>query len=381
MLRGLVVVLMALDHVRDFFLAGTDLDPTANPGAGVALFFTRWITHLCAPVFVLLAGVSAGLMAGRRSRTDLARFLALRGLWLVCIEVFVISSALTFSPAGLPQFGGQTLVIMQVIWAIGGSMIVLAAAQRLGRRLCFFLGGAIVVLHNLLDRIWPATQLFDPAPLWTALHSQMSIDLGPMRFAFSYPVLPWVGVMLLGFGLSSLFELPPRKRDSVLLKSGVGMTLLFFALRAMDVYGDPNPWQRQADGLVATLIDFLNTTKYPPSLQYLLMTLGPAAVLCFVGDRLSGWWKDALVKFGRVPFAFYISHVLLIHLVSVLLGLYQGFRLQDMLTIFLFYPKGYGLGLAGVYVTWSLVIALLYPLCSWFAGVKARRKDWWLSYL
>jgi hypothetical protein len=159
------------------------------------------------------------------------------------------------------------------------------------------------------------------------------------------------------------------------------MTLAFVSLRILDIYGDPNPWQRQVGGPADTLIDFINTTKYPPSLLFLLMTLGPAAILCSMADRVSGWWKDALVVFGRVPFAFYVAHVFLIHMLSVLLGLYQGFQLPDMLNIFLFYPKGYGEGLPGVYAVWAFVIVLLYPLCSWFAGVKARRKDWWLSYL
>jgi uncharacterized membrane protein len=197
---------------------------------------------------------------------------------------------------------------------------------------------------------------------------------------FIYPLLPWIGVMLAGFGASKLFELPPERRNRMLLTTGLGLTAAFVLLRAVDIYGDPNPWQVQA-GMTATAIDFINTTKYPPSLDFMLMTLGPAAILCAWADRLRGRVKDALIMFGRVPFAFYVAHVILIHALSVLLGVMQGFDVRQMLTLFLFYPKGYGIGLLGVYVVWALVIALLYPFCRWMADVKTRRRDWWLSYL
>jgi uncharacterized membrane protein len=382
MLRGLVIVIMALDHVRDFFLAGAQQDPMTDPNVTVAVFATRWITHFCAPVFVLLAGVSAGLMIARRDGLGVARFLFTRGLWLIAVEWFVISTLTTFSPGGIPQLGGQVLVAMQVIWAIGASMIVLAGVQLMGRRACLVLGGLIVVSHNLLDAVWPRTGLLDQNwPLWTALHSQMSISAGPFVFVFIYPVLPWIGVMLLGCGISEVFERPARQRNATLLKAGLALTVAFVVLRAIGVYGDPNPWQWQERGLIATTMDFLNTTKYPPSLDFLLMTLGPAAMLCGVTDRMSGRIKDALVVFGRVPFAFYVAHVALIHTLSVLLGIAQGFRPGEMMTIFLFYPSGYGVPLAAVYVVWAIVIAMLYPFCRWMASLKARRRDWWFSYI
>jgi uncharacterized membrane protein len=271
---------------------------------------------------------------------------------------------------------------MQVIWAIGASMVVLAGLQWFGRTTCLALGVAVIAAHNLLDPIWPASQLLDRQwPLWVAVHSTMSLQEGPILFLFRYPVLPWVGVMLLGFGISGVFELLPARRNAILLGAGAGLTLGFAILRASGTYGDPNAWQVQPGGVTATAIDFLNLTKYPPSLLYLMMTLGPSAVLCACADRISGAIKDALVMFGRVPFAFYVAHIYLIHLLSVLLGVSQGFSAHQMMTSSRFYPKGYGVDLPEIYIVWALVVALLYPFCRWVAGVKARRRDWWLSFM
>jgi len=382
MVRGLAIVIMAIDHVRDFVMIGAVGDPTANPHISPGLFATRWITHFCAPVFIFLAGTSAGLMTARRSPTELARFLFKRGLWLIFVEWFVISTAMTFAPGGIKEVAGRVLVPMGVIWAIGASMVVLSGAQFLGRQACIVIGAVIVAGHNLLDSFWPASKLFDQSwPLWVALHSQMAHSTGPFLFIFIYPLLPWVGVMLLGFGVSSVFELPASRRNSMLLRFGVALTAAFLVLRAIDVYGDPNPWQRQPNGVVETFIDFLNTTKYPPSLLFLLMTLGPAAILCAFADRMTGVIKDALVTLGRVPFAFYVAHFFLIHILSVLLGVTQGFNARQFLAPFFFYPKNYGVTLPGVYVVWILVMAILYPFCRWLAAVKARRRDWWLSYM
>jgi len=382
MLRGLVVVIMALDHVRDFTMLGTEQDPMANPNITAALFVTRWITHFCAPVFVLLAGVSAGLMAERRGRPALAMFLLVRGLWLVFIEIFIISTMVTFSPRGVAEVGGALMIGMQVIWAIGASMIVLAALQYFGRAACLAIGLAILAGHNLLDPLWPKTTLTDLQwPLWVALHAQMSYRAGPFLFMFVYPVLAWIGVMLAGFGISGVFARPADRRNALLLRAGLMMTAAFILLRAVDIYGDPNPWQVQSGGVAATIIDFLNTTKYPPSLLFLLMTLGPAAMLCAIADRLTGGIKNTLVMFGRVPFAFYVAHFLLIHVIAVLLGVGQGFAPRQLATFFFFFPKGYGVGLPWVYAIWALVVILLYPFCRWVASVKTRRRDWWLSYV
>jgi uncharacterized membrane protein len=373
---------MAIDHVRDNFFIGALQDPTTDPNITAGVFATRWITHFCAPVFVLLAGTSAGLMASRKSARELARFLFTRAAWLIFVEMVIISTAATFAPRGIPEIGGQVLIIMQVIWAIGASMIVLSAAQLLGRRACLLIGGLVIVGHNLLDPIWPQIGLFDQnAPLWAALHTQMSISVGPFLFAFLYPLLPWTGVMLFGFGVSPLFERTEAVRNASLEKWGLALTGAFVVLRVLDVYGDPNHWESQARGVVATGIDFLNTTKYPPSLDFVLMTLGPAAILCAFADKVHSRIRGILTTFGRVPFAFYIAHVILIHTLSVLLGVAQGFRASQLMTLFLFYPQGYGVSLPGVYLVWAVVVAILYPFCRWMAGVKARRRDWWLSYV
>jgi uncharacterized membrane protein len=382
LLRGLVVVIMALDHVRDYVMTGGVVDPAASAGVGLGLFFTRWITHFCAPVFVFLAGTSAGLMAPRRSASDLGRFLFTRGLWLVFVECTIVALGWSFAPTGIAELGGAVLTPLQVIWAIGASMLVLSAVQRLGRPACLAIGMAIVAGHNLLDPVWPKpTDMFDlTQPSWAALHTQISWVIGPFLVVNVYPLLPWVGVMLLGFGSSRVFELDPGDRDRRLLRVGAAATAGFVVVRALGLYGDPDPWQAQAS-LAGTIVDVLNVTKYPPSLLFLLMTLGPAAMICTWLGRLPASVARPLVAFGRAPFAFYIAHLYLIHVAAMALGTMQGFAPRDFLTFFLFFPKGYGVSLPGVYLIWVVVVLALYPLCAWVAGVKARRRDWWLSYL
>jgi uncharacterized membrane protein len=325
-------------------------------------------------------------MAARKSHGQLAWFLFTRGLWLIAVEVLVIAHGWTFSPGGMEEIGGRTWVALQVIWAIGASMVVLSALQYLGRPACLAIGVLVISAHNLLDPVWPATQLLDRQwPVWVSLHSMMAREAGPFLFVFRYPLLPWIGVMALGFGASRIFELSPARRDAILLRAGLGLTLGFLLLRASGLYGDPNPWHAQPGGTLATVIDFLNVTKYPPSLLFLMMTLGPPAVVCAMADRISGGFagavKDGLIMFGRVPFAFYVAHLYLIHGLSVLLGVLQGFDAQQMMTNVRFYPPGFGIGLPAVFLVWAVVVALLYPLCRWVADVKARRRDWWLSYV
>jgi uncharacterized membrane protein len=382
MLRGLVIVIMAIDHTRDFFSQSMSIDPMGDPDAPLSLALTRWITHFCAPVFVLLSGTSAGLMAARKSARELAWFLLTRGAWLVLIEIFVISTATSFAPGGIEQLGGRTLAFMQVIWAIGASMVLLAGAQFLGRKVCLVAGAVIVLGHNLLDGHWPQSQgILDTAPpLWAALHVPMSKVAGPFHFLFLYPLLPWFGVMLLGYGASMLFERDAAARNRSLLRWGLAITAGFLLLRFIDGYGEPNHWEAHARG-AATLIDFLNTTKYPPSLLFLAMTLGPAAIFCAYADRMHGFFKDMFVMFGRVPFAFYVAHFYLLHLLSLLLGVVQGVDVKLLMTFPPFYPKDYGVSLPLVYLVWASVIAILYPFCRWVAGVKSRSRAWWLSYV
>jgi uncharacterized membrane protein len=382
MLRGLVILIMAIDHTRDFFSVQMSIDPMNDPNVSLPLALTRWITHFCAPVFVFLSGTSAGLMVARKSPGELAKFLLTRGLWLIFVELFIVSTATTFAPGGIEQLGGKTLAFMQVIWVIGASMVLLSLLQFLGRRVCLALGVLIVLGHNALDPIWPvsASIVDTTPPLWAALHVSMSKVAGPFHFLFLYPLLPWIGVMLLGFGAAQIFERAPAGRNRALLLWGLGITAAFLVLRFLDGYGDPNHWQAHERG-VATFIDFLNTSKYPPSLLFLSMTLGPAAIFCAFAERFRGFLADTFVMFGRVPFAFYIAHFYLLHLLSLVLGALQGLNVAQLLTFPPFYPSGYGVSLVGVYGIWLLVIAILYPFCRWVASVKSRNKSWWLSYV
>jgi uncharacterized membrane protein len=380
-LRGLVIVIMVLDHVRDFFMAGVAPDFMNDPDVSPALFFTRWITHFCAPVFVFLAGTSAGLMVLRRTPAELGKLLLTRGIWLILIEWFVIAAGFSFAPFGSPELAGKTFVLLQVIWAIGAGMLVLAACQFLGRRFCLLLGVAILLGHNALDYVWPAADSFAPdmAPLWVSLHARMRGAIGPFYVVFSYPAIPWIGVMLLGFGASSLFERREQVADR--LKAwGVALIFGFLLLRGFDVYGDPNHWDWQSDPL-RTLMDYLNSTKYPPSLDYLLMTLGPAALVCAAAERWRGRFKDVLVTFGRVPFAFYVVHFFLIHALAALCGVMQGFPASDFFTVYFFFPRGYGLSLWGVYVVWIAVLLMSWPWVRYMAALKSRSRAWWLTYI
>jgi uncharacterized membrane protein len=311
----------------------------------------------------------------------LATFLLQRGLWLILVEWFVVANAWGFAPGGLEQLGGRTGVVMQVIWAIGASMVVLAGAQFLGQRACLVIGLAVVAGHNLLDPIWPVTSgVFDIGqPWWVLWHAQMALPGGPFLFVFVYPLLPWIGVMLLGYGTAPLFQQQPAGRDRGLLVWGLAGTAAFVMIRGIGMYGEPNPWHLQASAL-STVIDFLNVTKYPPSLLYLLMTLGPAAVLCAYAERVPHAIRQPLVVFGRAPFAFYVAHLYLIHTLAVIFGVIQGFDARDFFTYSFFFPAGYGVGLPATYAVWLLVVIALYPLCKWVSTVKARRQDWWLSY-
>ena len=380
LVRGIAIVIMALDHTRDFYSnARIDIfDPSQTT---LALFLTRWVTHICAPTFVFLAGVSAGLMAGRKSTGELAAFLCKRGLWLIGVELMIISFAWSFADLGRPDLGGGMAFIMQVIWAIGASMVVLSALVWLPARLLLPLGIIIIAGHNLLDGIWPASTFpATPQPLWHALLSQSLAVYGSVTFWFVYPLLPWIGVMVAGFGAARLFALPEAERKNILARTGCAMIALFLLLRGFNEYGEPRAWDAVM-GWQTAIISYLNTSKYPPSLQYVLMTLGPAFLLLAFAERWRGWLGNGLVMFGRVPFLFYVAHLYLLHAGAVLLGTLQGYSPAQFVTAFFQFPDGYGLGLPGVYAMWILVTAILYFPCAWFAGVKRQRRDWWLSYL
>jgi uncharacterized membrane protein len=230
--------------------------------------------------------------------------------------------------------------------------------------------------------ITPPTGMFRiTGAAWVALHARQVYGVGPLWVYFSYPLLPWIGVMLLGYASAGLFRGAPNPRNKRLIRIGIALVIGFVLLRALNIYGDPHPWNFNPSSITATIMSFLATTKYPPSLLYLLMTLGPAAIFCGFAERLSHGVKAVLATYGRAPLAFYVAHLYTIHAVTILLGMAQGFSANQFLTAYRFYPKGYGLSLAGVYLIWLAVVVILYPLCSWVASLKARRTDWWLSYI
>ncbi|MBT5073660.1 MAG: hypothetical protein HOH18_04515 [Kordiimonadaceae bacterium] len=383
MVRGLVVLIMSIDHVRDFMMMGGVQDPMAQPDIGIGLYMTRWITHFCAPVFIFLAGTSVGLMAGRKPARELATFVLKRGIWLIVMEITVISFAWTFTIFNEPAVAGNYQVFLQVIWALGASMVVLSGALFMGPRACLIIGAAIILGHNMLDQVWPVAAMMDSVnnPFWYTLHSQATHYFGPTVVSSVYPLLPCIGIMMVGYGSAFIFQKPAGERDALLMKTGLISLAAFVVIRLSGIYGEPNPWQVQEFGALATFFDFMNVSKYPASLLYILATLGVMAIVGSQAWRVKGWLKDTLVMFGRVPFAFYVAHLYLIHVMSILLGMAQGYEFSQMMHFFPFYPQGYGIDVVGVYVCWILVIAILYPFCKWVAEIKRTRKDWWLSYL
>jgi uncharacterized membrane protein len=395
LLRGIVMVIMMLDHTRDFVHSGAfQFDPADLKQTTVALFFTRWITHFCAPIFVFLAGTGAYLQFMRgKSKPDLSKFLITRGLWLIVLEVTLVRFGVFFS------LDYRFLAFLQVIWVIGISMIILAPLIYLPLKVIGFFGVAMIFLHNLLDRFqvagWQGPGTPIPgfgAKLWILLHQPFSgfpLLPFPSPFIFViYNIIPWVGVMAAGYAFGQLYRFDVARRRRWLLAIGATATALFFAMRAINLYGDPSRWSSQKNFLF-TILSFLNTTKYPPSLLFLLMTLGPAmlALVLFESEiNFRGALQKALVTFGRVPLFFYLLQWYTAHIIGIIVGLIAGqpvaWQWESPVDKFSHPPlQGVGFRLWVVYLCWIVGVLLLYPLCKWFAAVKARRKDWWLSYL
>jgi uncharacterized membrane protein len=372
LLRGLVMVLMALDHTRDFF-AASGLNPrdVAHP----ALFVTRWITHFCAPVLIFLAGVSAYLYGARgRGVGEVSRYLLTRGFWLMLVEFTLVRLGWTFSL-------DLNFFVTQVIWVIGASMVVLAGLVHLPRWAIAAVGLVVIVGHNLLDGI-SAEQLGPAAWIWNLLHEPGIIQVGPETVVYAlYPLIPWAGVMAAGYAFGPVLNLDQVVRRRLLFRLGLALTAGFFLLRATNLYGDPASWTAQSTWL-ATTLTFINCEKYPPSLLYLMMTLGPALLLLAACEGVRGRIVDWITTFGRVPFLYYVAHLFLIHQLAVVFALAV---LGDASGLIgpppRAKPAGYGLPLPGVYAVWLLIVVCLYPLCRWFAVLKQRRREWWWSYL
>lgn len=381
LLRGLVMVIMALDHTRDFFSRDLSFDPTDLERTKLALFLTRWITHYCAPVFMFLAGTGAYLSTTRgKSRGELSWFLLTRGLWLVVLELTWVRCL-----GWLFNFDYHFSMGI-VIWAIGWSMVVLAGLVWLPLRWIVLFGLLMIAGHNLFDSV-PPDAFGGWGWLWKILHSGGLLEPVPgYRFAAGYPLIPWMGVMAAGYGFGALLTRDPAWRRRRLILLGGGMTLLFVILRAINVYGDPDPWSTQRSGLF-TLFSFLNCHKYPPSLLYLLMTLGPALLVLAALDRGTPRVLEPVLVFGRVPMFYYLIHLPVIHGLAVVAAYLQfgqagwWFANPPGPGAPRLMPPDYGFSLPVVYLVWIGIVAALYPACRWFAGLKRRRRDAWLSYL
>lgn len=383
-LRGAIMILMAIDHIRDYIArSAMQFLPTDLSRTTPAIFFTRWITHFCAPVFMLTAGLGAffWMTRGHRSRPELSRFLVTRGVWLILLEVTVMRVIMFL------QFSyRREIVILFILWAIGCSMIALAALIYLPLRVLAALSVAIIALHNLLDPI-PARRFGHFAWLWNILHQQGIFTVAGINFVVAYPVLPWIGVVALGYCLGQVFSWNSDRRRRFLIVAGLSLSALFVLVRAINIYGDPLRWTHQRSALF-TVLSFLNTTKYPPSLDFLLMTLGPALMALSWLERFRFAATNPLVVFGRVPFFYYVAHITLAHFVAMGMNFirygWKHFLLlppPSMGSPNGLFPSNYGYPLWTVYVVWIGVLLALYPACLWFSRLKQSRHDWWLSYL
>jgi uncharacterized membrane protein len=388
-LRGLVMVIMALDHVRDFFhradSVGVDvgIDPTNLATTTPVLFFTRWITHYCAPVFVFLAGTSAFIMGQKKTKAQLSGFLIKRGVWLVLVELFIITLSWTFDPL-------YHIFILQVIWAIGISMILLGILVWFSPTVIFILGLLIVCGHNLLD--YPSINKglkggFISDLLYFGMFS--FYPLGSNRFiGIIYAFLPWTGIMMLGYYFGKLYMqgVDATWRRKILFRLGIGITVLFLLLRFINSYGDPVSWSQQTRGSVFTFLSFFNLNKYPPSLMFVCMTLGPAILFLALMERIQNKFTAVMNIYGRVPMFYYILHFYMIHTLVVIFFYLQGYGTDDIITPnspFLFKPQTFGVPLWGVYLIWIFIVAVLYPLCKKYDRYKSvhAKEKWWLSYV
>jgi uncharacterized membrane protein len=378
--RGVVMIIMALDHVRDFFHFGAmSFQPDDLTRTTTVLFVTRWVTHFCAPVFFFAAGAGAFLWMSSPGRTPaaLSRFLWTRGLWLMVLELTVVRFSFFFSLTSGP-------VLLTVLWTLGVCMIILAVLCRVPVRLLAAVSLAAILLHNLVDPI-RAADLGSLAFLWRILHEVGVSIISGTPVVFTYPLIPWFAVMSAGYCFGRVLLLEPQKRQHVLLWLGLAATVAFVALRTLNVYGDPVPWTSTLPG--PTLLSFLRVTKYPPSLLFLLMTLGPALALWSWLDRIDFRPANPLLVIGRVPLFFFLTHFLLAHVLAIPFAFIRygeaGFLANPMPSLGgarELYPPDFGYGLGTVYLVWVLVVALEYPLCVWFDRIKQRKSAWWLSY-
>ena len=374
LVRGAIMIIMALDHTRDFF-GSPSQNPTNLATASAWLFLTRWVTHFCAPGFFLLTGTGAYLSLRRRSPAELSRFLLTRGLWLIVLELTLVR-CLAY------QFNFDYRVTMLVVlWALGWAMVVLAALVHLPVRVTAAIGLVLIAGHNLFDTVRSAN------PLWSILHAPGFVLNTPEHVVFvAYPLVPWIGVTAVGYALGVVYTWDAARRRAFLIRFGGAASLAFLVIRAVNHYGDPVRWTPHSTVLF-TALSFLNTTKYPPSLLFLLMTLGPLMLFLRAVDESTPRFLRPALVFGKVPLFYFVLHFALIHLLAAV-TCYVGygsahwmFESPDLSHVPFTAPPGWGYSLPVIYLVWALVVAVMYPFCRWFAGVKQRRTDPWLSYL
>jgi len=384
LLRGVVMMIMLLDHTREFVHRDVlNFDATDLTRTNVLLFFTRWITHFCAPVFVFLAGTGAFLQTTRgKSKAELSKFLVKRGLWLALLEFTLIRVVVWFN------LDFHFALELQVIWVIGVSMVILAALIHLPLRLIAAGSVALIALHNLFDVV--RVDLM-PKPgfwafVWMVLHQPGVIFFTPTVYGFVfYPLIPWIGVLAAGYAFGAFYQLEAERRRRILFKLGAALLVSFVLLRSVNIYGDPSRWGMQSK-VIFTVLSFLNVSKYPPSLLFLLLTLGAAILALPWFERIEkGGLSQIFITFGRVPLFFYVGQWIAVHCLAMLAGYLAG---QPIAWLFISplnrpspNPGNLGFSLWMVYLFWFLGLLLLYPPCRWFAEVKRRRRDWWLSYL
>ena len=382
LLRGIVMIIMALDHTRDYFHADNFLyNPTDMSETNPPVFFTRWITHFCAPVFVFLAGTSAFLAGQRKSKKEMAAFLVKRGIWLMILELTIVNFGWSFNPA-------FPFTKLQVIWVLGFSMVLMSAMIFLPLKYILTIGLVLLFGHNLMDNIHASGNTFRDF-LWAELHERQRFYFNGHTIATSYPVLPWFCIMALGYCFGALYQqgMNAIARKKYLVAIGTASILLFIILRSINSYGDMAPWTEQKN-FIMTVCSFLNVTKYPPSLLYSLMTLGPVIFLLGFLEKPVTRFGTMILHIGRVPLFYYILHLYLIHILAIGAVVISGRHWTDMVLTGNItksdspWLQGFGLSLTGVYLVWIIVVTLLYPLCRWYDNYKTAHKEkWWLSYL
>ena len=379
LLRGLIMVIMALDHTRDYFHWAFNAGPLNAATTTSALYFTRWITHFCAPTFVFLSGLSAWLQGQRKTKKELSKFLITRGLWLIIFDFTVMTFLLTADIH-------YTFFILSTLWALGMSMIVLGLVIWLPFRAILLIGLLIVLGHNLIDF---AERNRNDFPLWWNLLHRLGVKPlwdGHLLLTL-YPFLSWAGLMLLGYCCGRLFtDFGQAERKKILLWLGISALLLFFVLRFINVYGDPSRWSRQVD-TIRTIFTFMNVQKYPPSLLFLCATIGPGLIFLSLVKNTRTKLAQVFSVYGRVPFFYFVVHFFILHIASVLVYLSRGHSLAEGIAgapglLMKFAIPGEGFSLKVVYLVWITTVIIMYPLCKWYDRYKRNHKEkWWLSYL